>query len=220
MLGLLADVRAREGLVLELGCGSGALTAELVAAGHRVIATDASEAMVALARDRLGADAEDVRQLTLPFDSLPSADAIVAVGHPLNYLESVAQIEEAIAAIAQALRPGGVLALDICDLEFGRGSLAPLGRAGEDWAIITQFTTPAADRLDRDITTFLPNEDGSWRRSRERHESILIDTARLPALLSARGVDATIAGSFGHERLPAGLRALTGRRRHPQARAT
>src|SRR5438105_15705228 len=39
----LAPVRARDGLVLELGCGTGLLTRELIAAGHRVIATDASE---------------------------------------------------------------------------------------------------------------------------------------------------------------------------------
>ena len=44
----LAPVRG--GLVLELGCGAGALTRHLLAAGHRVIATDASAAMVELAR--------------------------------------------------------------------------------------------------------------------------------------------------------------------------
>ena len=41
---------ARGGLVVELGCGSGLLTRYLVDAGHRVIATDASPAMVDLAR--------------------------------------------------------------------------------------------------------------------------------------------------------------------------
>lgn len=56
---LLAGVRERNGLVLELGCGSGPLTAELIAAGHRVIATDASEAMVVLARERVGGGAEE-----------------------------------------------------------------------------------------------------------------------------------------------------------------
>ncbi len=42
ILGKLRPVRERGGVVLELGCGSGALTRHLVAAGHRVIATDAS----------------------------------------------------------------------------------------------------------------------------------------------------------------------------------
>ena len=83
ILDLLAPVRG--GLVLEVGCGAGALTRHLLAAGHRVVATDASAAMVSLARSALRADA-DVRQLALPDDPLP----------------------------------GGVLAIDICDLEYGR----------------------------------------------------------------------------------------------------
>ena len=40
ILGLLSSVK--DGIVLELGCGSGALTRHLLAAGYRVIATDAS----------------------------------------------------------------------------------------------------------------------------------------------------------------------------------
>ncbi len=52
VLDLLAPVR--DGLVLEVGCGAGALTRHLLAAGHRVIATDASAAMVSLARAALG----------------------------------------------------------------------------------------------------------------------------------------------------------------------
>ena len=51
ILGFLAPARARGGVVLELGCGSGLLTCELLAAGHRVIATDASPAMLGLARE-------------------------------------------------------------------------------------------------------------------------------------------------------------------------
>ena len=48
ILELLAPERG--GLVLEFGCGSGALTRHLLAAGLRVIATDASPDMLALAR--------------------------------------------------------------------------------------------------------------------------------------------------------------------------
>ena len=45
ILALLEPVRARGGLVLEVGCGSGLLTRYLVDAGHRVLATDASPAL-------------------------------------------------------------------------------------------------------------------------------------------------------------------------------
>src|SRR4051794_12802308 len=70
VLEILDPVRDRHGLVLEIGCGSGLLTKHLVEAGHRVFATDASPAMVALARDyALGAEA--IEQLRLPDDPIP-----------------------------------------------------------------------------------------------------------------------------------------------------
>jgi hypothetical protein len=121
----------------------------------------------------------------------------------------------ALVAIAEALRPDGKLAFDICDLEWGRvrRDLPPLSKAGDDGAIITKFTAPAPDRFVRDITTFLPDEDGSWRRSREQHESVLIDTARLPAPFDAHGVDAVIGSPFGSERLSDRLQVVTGQRR-------
>src|SRR5213594_3656912 len=70
ILALLEPVRERGGLVLEVGCGSGLLTRHLVDAGHRVVATDASPAMVELAKEH-AAGAQDVRVLVLPDDPLP-----------------------------------------------------------------------------------------------------------------------------------------------------
>lgn len=212
ILDFLAPVRARQGLVLELGCGTGLLTRHLIAAGHRVIATDAAPAMLGIARALVGKSAQDVRKLVLPDDPLPQADAIVAVGHPLNYLPDAEAVDRALIAMAAALRPGGLLAFDVCDLEWGRArrDTPNFAGAGPDWAIITEFSVPAADRFIRDITTFLPNPDGSWRRGSEHHDTVLLDTARIPALLREHGVQATAGTSFGSETNPAGLRVITG----------
>jgi SAM-dependent methyltransferase len=212
ILDFLAPVLARHGLVLEFGCGSGLLTRELIAAGHRVIATDASEAMLDLARDAVGGSAVDVRRITLPDDPLPEADAIVAVGHPLNYLPDAGAVDRALIAIAGALRAGGRLAIDLCDLEYARARRdSPVfARAAPDWAIITEFSVPAPDRFIRDITTFLPNPDGSWRRDGEHHENVMVDITRVPALLAGHGVHAEVAPSFGSGPLPRGLFAVMG----------
>jgi hypothetical protein len=62
------------------------------------------------------------------------------------------------------------------------------------------------------MTTFVRNDDGSWRRDDERHDNVMIDTSRIPALLKEHGVVATVGSSFGGEQLPMGLRTVIGRR--------
>jgi len=210
---VLVTTRERDGLVLELGCGSGLLTKELVDAGHRVIATDASPAMLELAREH-APGAGDIRRLMLPHDPIPQSDAIVSVGHMLSYLPDEEAVDKGLVAIAHALGPGGLFALDICDLEWGeaRRDALNLGRVDEDWAIITEFSVPSPNNFVREMTTFVRNQDGSWRRDDERHENVLVDTSRLPELLAEEGVGATVGESFGSEQLPAGLRVLIGRR--------
>lgn len=214
VLALLAPVRERDGLVVEIGCGSGLLTRYLVDAGHRVVATDASPAMLELARETV-AGAADIRRLMLPDDAVPEADAIVGVGHALNYLPDEGSIDRSLLALAAALRRGGVLAIDLCDLEWGRARAdePPRGWVGDDWALVTRFSTPAPDRYVREMATFTRNDDGSWRRDDERHDNVLIETARVPALLAGHGVEATVRASFGEEELPVGLKAIVGRKR-------
>ncbi len=212
ILALLEPVRKHGGLVLELGCGSGLLTRYLVQAGHRVLATDASPAMLELAaRTAPGAE---IRQHVLPDDSLPECDAVVSIGHVLSYLADEPTLDRALVAAARVLRPGGVFAVDLCDLRWGeaRRDVSSYSRVEDNWAIVTRFDVPRPDRFVRELTTFLRNEDGTWRRDDERHENVLIDTSRVPVLLAAEGIDAEVRASFGDERLPEGLVAVVGRR--------
>jgi SAM-dependent methyltransferase len=213
ILRLLEGVRARDGLVVELGCGSGLLTRHLLDAGHRVIATDASPAMLDLAREVAG-DVEEIRELVLPDDPIPAADAIISVGHALSYLPDAPAVERALIAIAGALRPGGVLAIDLCDLEWAeaRRDQESRGWVGDDWAIVTRFSVPSPDRYVRQMATFIRNDDGSWRRDDERHDNVMIDTSLVPALLERNGVLAAVGSSFGTERLPVWLSTVIGHR--------
>ena len=217
-MSLLEPVRRRNGLVLEIGCGSGLLTRLLVHGGHRVVATDASEAMLRLAQ-AAAPGAEQISALVLPDDPVPAADAIIGVGHALNYLPDAAAIRREVGALADALRPGGVLALDLCDVEWGaaRTDAVGQGRVGNDWAIITRFSQPSPQRFDRQITTFVRQDDGSYRRDDEHHRNVLLDTSTLPALLQEHGVTATIGSSFNDEDhpLPIGLKTIIGYRTSP-----
>lgn len=212
ILALLEPVRRRGGLVLELGCGSGRLTRHLVDAGHRVLATDASPAMLDLAAQTV--PEADVRRLALPDDPVPPADAVVSTGHALNYLNDADAVQRALAAVSGALRPGGVLAIDLCDLAWGEARRDQPNHVfvEDDWMIATRFSVPQPDRYVREMTVFVRNEDGTWRRDDERHDNVLLDTAQVPPLLRRHGLEVTVGTSFGDEELPQGLVTIVGRR--------
>ena len=62
------------------------------------------------------------------------------------------------------------------------------------------------------MTTFVRQDDGTWRRDDERHDNVLIETSTLPELLARHGVEAAVEGSFGEEKLPTGLVAVIGKK--------
>ncbi len=109
MLRLTGDVSGRR--ILDAGCGSGPLSAALRAKGAVVTGFDASAAMVDLARQRLGEDADlHVADLGAP---LPFADAEfddVVASLVLHYLEDWAG---ALAELRRVLKPGGRLILSV-----------------------------------------------------------------------------------------------------------
>ncbi|MEH1098306.1 class I SAM-dependent methyltransferase [Micromonospora sp. CPCC 205561] len=109
MLRLAGDVRGRR--VLDAGCGSGPLSAALRARGAVVTGFDVSAAMVDLARQRLGADADlHVADLSAP---LPFADAEfddVVASLVLHYLEDWSG---PLAELRRVLKPGGRLILSV-----------------------------------------------------------------------------------------------------------
>jgi SAM-dependent methyltransferase len=169
--------------------------------------------MVDLARET-APGAEGFALLALPGDPVPPADAIVGVGHPINYLPSLDAIHEALAAMADALRPGGILAFDVCDLAYGalRRDDGSRGWVRDDWALVTRFSLPAPNRFVREMAIFSRNADGTWRRDDERHDNVLVDVSTIPPLLRAHGVEATVAMAFGDETLPRGLHTVVGRK--------
>jgi SAM-dependent methyltransferase len=214
ILHLLADVRARAGLVVEVGCGSGLLTRHLLDAGHRVIATDASPPMVDIARTYVP-DALEHRVLALPGDDVPACDAVVSTGHALSYLRSRAQVEAALRACARALRPGGVLALDLEDLETREAQMArpDTGWVRDDWAMVMERASDGPEHFARLMTTFVAEPDGRYRRGFERHDNVLIDVeAVVRPLLEAEGLRVHIGRSFGDETNMEGLRVVTAQR--------
>jgi len=117
----LLDPKAGE-RILDVGCGTGHLTAQIAKRGVEVIGLDASPSMIALARQnfpRLRFELGDVRRIGFdrPFDAVFSNAA----------LHWVRDADAAIASISSALRSGGRLVLEM----GGRGNIAAITSAAE-----------------------------------------------------------------------------------------
>jgi ubiquinone/menaquinone biosynthesis C-methylase UbiE len=109
MLALAGEVSGRR--ILDVGCGSGPLSAALHARGAEVTGLDVSAAMIDLARQRLGEEADlHVADLGTP---LPFADAEfddVVASLVLHYLEDWAG---PLAELRRVLKPGGRLLVSV-----------------------------------------------------------------------------------------------------------
>jgi SAM-dependent methyltransferase len=197
--------------VLDVGCGSGRLAQRLLDAKFEVTGIDASPAMIDLARRGVrGARFEVMRLPARSLDALPPADAVVSTGHVLNYLDSRDDIVQALRELVHALRPAGVLAIDLMTAVFAQGREVH-AKVEDDWAIVTRYSRPEPARVDRAITVFRRVGD-HWRRSDEQHRNVTFDPAEALRIVRDEGVDARLRAAFGEETLPEGLVVLTGTR--------
>jgi len=104
--------------ILDLGCGDGALTARLAAAGAEVVGIDASPDMAAAARER-GLDARVADAAALPFEAEFDAVFSNAAMHWMTDPDAV------LSGVARALRPGGRLVAEM----GGHGNVAAIRTA-------------------------------------------------------------------------------------------
>jgi SAM-dependent methyltransferase len=128
----LADLAGVRGghLVVDVGCGPGALTAELVArlGADAVSAVDPSEPFVAAVRQRNpGVDVHRASAEELPFtDGTFDASLAQLVVHFMT--DPVAGLAE----MARVTRPGGAVAACVWDHGGGRGPLSTFWAAARD----------------------------------------------------------------------------------------
>jgi len=102
-------------ILLELGCGSGALFEKILPRKAGTIGVDYSQAMLDEARNNLGKQAKNVDLRLGYLEHLPLADQSVEIVAAYMVLHHVAQPLDALKDAHRVLKPGGKLAiLDLC----------------------------------------------------------------------------------------------------------
>jgi SAM-dependent methyltransferase len=200
--------------VIDLGCGSGILSQEVAAAGYDVLGIDVSEAMIAMARERVPQGRFRVESLLQA--ELPPCVAVAAVGEAFNYLFDPGNTGRALAKLFRrihgALEPGGLLLFDVAEPGRVPGGFQRKHVEGENWAVLVTLEEDRGRRLlTRRITTFRQVGD-LYRRDEEIHRQRLLPRSEVAKQLRRLGFRVRTLAGYGSQRFPRGQAGFVARK--------
>jgi SAM-dependent methyltransferase len=206
VLARLREAGIEEGVVVDLGCGSGIWAAELLRAGYDVLGVDASAEMLAIARER--ASAALLVHGSLHEAELPPCVAVTALGECVNY-GGPPSLEQLFRRAHAALEPGGLLLFDAAAPGREPDGRRRARHEGKGWVMRVEF---AEDREARSLTRRIALvRDG--RTSEEVHVLRLYECDDVVDWLEAAGFDVVCHPSYGAARALPGVHVYVATRR-------
>lgn len=190
----LKKEKIEDGLVLDLGCGTGTLTRMLADAGYDMIGVDASEEMLMEARDASYERGDNILYLLQDmreFELYGTVRAVVSVCDSLNYITSEEELCRVFKLVNNYLDPGGLFVFDM-NTEYKYAEL--LGENNfcetrEDSCFIWENYYDEAEKLNQyDLTLFIEEEDGRYERYEETHLQRAYSIERVKNLLEKAGM--------------------------------
>jgi SAM-dependent methyltransferase len=213
LLKLLQQNGIREGLVVDLGCGSGIWAKKLVDVGYQVMGVDISPAMIELARKRVPEARFHVGSF-VEF-RIPVCQAVTALGEVFNYLfdpnNSLRTLRRTCREIFDALTLCGLLIFDVAQPGRCKG-LTQRFMEGDDWTCLIEYRQDVAkQRLIRRIVSFR-KVGGRYRRHEETHIQQLYPGAKVAEMLREIGFRVRPVRSYGKHALGPGVAAFVARK--------
>ena len=180
--------------VLDLCCGTGLLAGELIARGYAVVGVDASEAMLTLARERLGPEVV-LSRMTLPDLAVEGAfDAAVCTFDGFNYL-TPDELRLTMGAVAGCLRPAGWLVFDLHTdgmMDFTISNPVVAGESAGNDFVISSVVDPGARTCDTTIELTQPRQGDPFS---EQHRQYFHADADVRASLEHAGFEVSAVGA-------------------------
>lgn len=206
---MLRAAGVKRGLICDLGCGGGQLSAALLRAGYEVVGVDLSPAMIRIARRQV----KNARFLqgSIAEVNLPRCQAAFAVGEIVNYLGSRSGMTRAFRNIFRALQPGGVFIFDTIGPLAGKMRRVGAHYAPE-WALIVEINQdPATQKLVREIHTFCKAGE-HYRRTFEIHRLGIYLSGEIAGMLRTAGFKVHSFPGYGRTPLGQGRRVFLARK--------
>ena len=174
--GLLKEYGVDEGLVLELGCGTGTMTEILASAGYDMIGIDQSEEMLEEALEKKQESGHEILYLCQDmreFELYGTVRAIICICDSMNYILEEEEILGILTSAAHNyLDYGGLFIFDL-NTEYKYRELLgeqTIAENREESSFIWENYFDEGEMVNEyDLTLFIRDEDGRYSKYEETH---------------------------------------------------
>ena len=191
---ILKEERIENGLVLELGCGTGNMTEELASRGYDMIGVDNAEEMLEIAmkkKEKSGHDILYLLQDMQEFELYGTVRAIVSVCDSVNYITEEKELEQVFRLVNNYLDPQGIFVFDF-NTQYKYETLLgnqTIAEDREDCSFIWDNYFDEEEGINQyDLTLFIREEGDLYRKYEETHFQRVYELETVKRLLKEAGL--------------------------------
>ena len=204
---LLREYGIQDGLVLELGCGTGVLTRKLAAKGYDMIGVDYSEDMLEIAMDHRqeGEDILYLLQDMREFELYGTVRAAVSICDSMNYIVEYQDLVQVMKLVNNYLDPGGIFIFDLntpykYEEILGENTFAENRPEGS--FIWENYYDGETGINEYDLTLFVREKEGIYRKFEETHYQRAYELEQVRRAIKEAGLEFVAAYDAGtHKRV-------------------
>lgn len=184
-----------DGLVLELGCGTGTMTGLLADRGYDMIGVDNSGEMLAEAMEKRMESGQDIlylQQDMQEFELYGTVRAIVSVCDSLNYITEREELLQVFRLVNNYLDPEGLFLFDMNTIHKYRDILGDttIAENRDEGSFIWDNSYDPENGLNiYELAVFLPREDGLYEKAEEVHCQKAYSQEEIEELIREAGME-------------------------------
>lgn len=196
LVALLKEHQAEEGLVLDLGCGTGSMTELLAQAGYDMIGIDNAEEMLEIAiekREKSGHDILYLLQDMREFELYGTVRAIVSICDSVNYITEEDELVEVFRLVNNYLDPKGMFIFDFNTTYKYKEVLGDrvIAEDREECSFIWNNYYYEEEKINEyELSLFIREEDSDlYRKFQETHFQRAYDLKTIKELIEESGLE-------------------------------
>lgn len=195
LTGLLKEYQVNDGLVLDLGCGTGSLTEILAKKGYDMIGIDNSEDMLQIAMEKRADSGLDILYLLQDmreFELYGTVAAVVSICDSMNYLTDYEDLVQTLKLANNYLDPQGVFIFDMNTVHKYRDLIGDrtIAEARDECSFIWDNDYDPETKINEyDLTLFIQEEDDLYRRFVETHYQKAYELEEVKRAIAEAGME-------------------------------